>query len=61
METSNLTKVAAKAIVTLGTGWGLKELFGTKAGVLGAMAMLAAHEAFDAKVAGYLDRAVKSA
>lgn len=56
MQEPEWTNIAAAAIVSLAAGWLVKQVFGPRAGVATALAAAAAHNKFDAPLAGYLAR-----
>ncbi len=60
MQTSDWTKFAARAIVGGLTAWAVSKVVGPKAGVVGALAAVAAHDMFDAPLANYLDRTIRA-
>ncbi len=60
MQTRDWTKFAARAIVGAATAWVVSKVVGPKAGVVGAVAVVAAHEMFDAPLANYLDRTIRA-
>jgi len=54
MKPDTFARVAAHVIVGVGTAAIVQRLFGTRAGIASALAILVAHEAFDPVVADAL-------